>query len=1101
MASSREKNLTLRITGDISDVSTKLETVKADAKAMGVTFSKQFLALSKDGKQLTAVLQLISKETKKLNTLSDKTDVGKKGSKSLSRNLEAEASVRKAALRKEQSEKAAIFRKSSSERLAVVRLQTRAVALETQRGANHRSTILAKNAALLKQIEQKLATDLEKLARKSGRATTTQRKVSGERTSLLNAYKKETAELQKQNAALSITKERTQQVSLSHKSWIRHVTEIVGLYRLVNFGINTVIQSIKAIPKIGIELQTTEAVLTSTLGSSAAAAGAFKFLSLEADRAGKSILGVRENFRNLSASMTLAGEDGATVVDVFTNLNTISTALHLTSEKTQNVFLAIAQIFNKTKVQSEELVKQLGNLLPGAFASFARSMKISTRELTKQLQLGLVDSSKVPEFLRQMSKDFAAAFVIAENGLQASSERLQTSFTNLGEAIFKRFEKPMIATVKSLEAFGKVLTELVISSKGLGSVISSVLTPLLVGVSAGFLAWGAQALYASAATVTLAGTTTVLTAAMVRLQTSMTFLIRPVVMIAGIVAIGAHLTRLGKNSEEAAKSASKFFDEVEEQAKKAETNPVKFSIETKIENDSAVIKLKEKLKDVAERTKVVRDQLKVLAGESAAGDNAFGAAGKIRQKILLAFGVGEAKIAEKKKQLLVLVKSAAKGEAQLATAVTRVTGEIEEQTEKEKLLGSERKKSQDILKAQVALNGRRKEDARLKAEKAYHNLLTQTEIKILTLQGKEKQAAELKLKLQQKTTLQALTGSDNRTQSLKRQLESVKSLQQAELVRGFQSTELLKEKADLTAQEAIIQAKQVAGIITEIEAFDRIKQKKLESLQLSEKFLTLQEAQAGSDPAEGVTDSFEKARQSIALTKLELAGMKRPLTELQQITKQLGNSIENSLGNAFESFIVGAKSAGEAIADFATSVLKAAARMLANELASQLLGAVVGGISSAYGSLSSPTYGNGVSGGNSAGFSNSVSTAFQAKGGINKGLSSVSGTVLSSPTYFPNAKPVPLASGGVVAGEAGAEAVLPLKRNSQGKLGVTVEGSQTSSAGNIYNINVAVTSGKEEDSSDTGNKIALAIMKNIAKQEIANANRPGNQLNKTTVFG
>ena len=85
-------------------------------------------------------------------------------------------------------------------------------------------------------------------------------------------------------------------------------------------------------------------------------------------------------------------------------------------------------------------------------------------------------------------------------------------------------------------------------------------------------------------------------------------------------------------------------------------------------------------------------------------------------------------------------------------------------------------------------------------------------------------------------------------------------------------------------------------------------------------------------------------------------------------------------------------------------------------------------------------------------------------------------------------------------GEAGPEAILPLKRNSQGKLGVAAESSGQSN-GNVYNIAVTVQSSKDEKPADTGQKIAEAMMRTIAKQEIGNAARLGNSLNRTTKFG
>ncbi|MBP9805547.1 MAG: phage tail tape measure protein [Candidatus Accumulibacter sp.] len=75
-----------------------------------------------------------------------------------------------------------------------------------------------------------------------------------------------------------------------------------------------------------------------------------------------------------------------------------------------------------------------------------------------------------------------------------------------------------------------------------------------------------------------------------------------------------------------------------------------------------------------------------------------------------------------------------------------------------------------------------------------------------------------------------------------------------------------------------------------------------------------------------------------------------------------------------------------------------------------------------------------------------------ADGGVytTPGLSALSGRILTGPTL------IPMARGGILAGEAGPEAIMPLKRGADGKLGV-------SSGGGGHNINVYVTGTNAQD--------------------------------------
>lgn len=94
------------------------------------------------------------------------------------------------------------------------------------------------------------------------------------------------------------------------------------------------------------------------------------------------------------------------------------------------------------------------------------------------------------------------------------------------------------------------------------------------------------------------------------------------------------------------------------------------------------------------------------------------------------------------------------------------------------------------------------------------------------------------------------------------------------------------------------------------------------------------------------------------------------------------------------------------------------------------------------------------------------------------------GTVVRKPTVFP------MANGGVgLMGEAGAEAIMPLKRGRDGKLGVIAQGG---SVGNIVvNVDASGSSveGNEQDGKELGRLISVAI-----QSELINQRRPGGLL-------
>ena len=307
----------------------------------------------------------------------------------------------------------------------------------------------------------------------------------GQSEHIMETFKKGILEV---NANLAV-QERAFKKAAESGEFLRHtVRNIIAAYAVFVSLKNTVFNLGGHILNTGIELDSTKASLLSTLGSSAAVSNILVDLDKEAERTGVSIGVLRESFRNLSASMSLAGESSKTTFKVFTDLNTVGTALHLTSEKMQGIFLAVAQIFNKSKVQSEELVKQLGNLLPGAFAAFATANHKSTQQLSKDMKAGMVFAhDTIVNFTDFMATRFKDAFELSANNVNANIGRMQTAFIHLGETLYGQTNGAVNNTVKGITGVVNELTAVISGTSKFqttiettGKVLGSVLGVTLV---------------------------------------------------------------------------------------------------------------------------------------------------------------------------------------------------------------------------------------------------------------------------------------------------------------------------------------------------------------------------------------------------------------------------------------------------------------------------------------------------------------------------------------------------------------------------------------------------------------------------------------------
>jgi lambda family phage tail tape measure protein len=150
------------------------------------------------------------------------------------------------------------------------------------------------------------------------------------------------------------------------------------------------------------------------------------------------------------------------------------------------------------------------------------------------------------------------------------------------------------------------------------------------------------------------------------------------------------------------------------------------------------------------------------------------------------------------------------------------------------------------------------------------------------------------------------------------------------------------------------------------------------------------------------------------------------MEERKQVQEQLAQTIESSMESAFMSMVDGTKSAKDAFKDMARTIIAELYKVLVVQRAVGQFKAGGGGILGSLAPLFGFANGGAFQGGNVIPFAN--------------------GGVVNSPTTFPM-------RGGQTGlmGEAGPEAIMPLKRTASGKLGVVAEGG-----GVVVNNNINV---------------------------------------------
>ncbi|MFZ9327681.1 MAG: tape measure protein, partial [Polynucleobacter sp.] len=130
----------------------------------------------------------------------------------------------------------------------------------------------------------------------------------------------------------------------------------------------------------------------------------------------------RDGFTKLYASMGPSGFDSGSIEKLFTGISAATAALQLTPDKAERVIYAFGQMASKGQIMSEELKGQLGDVLPGALAIFAKSAGMSVKEFSKAMEDGEFVGNRFREVFARVSDELMNRF---GTGAQAAGRSLQ----------------------------------------------------------------------------------------------------------------------------------------------------------------------------------------------------------------------------------------------------------------------------------------------------------------------------------------------------------------------------------------------------------------------------------------------------------------------------------------------------------------------------------------------------------------------------------------------------------------------------------------------------------------------------------------------------
>lgn len=174
-------------------------------------------------------------------------------------------------------------------------------------------------------------------------------------------------------------------------------------------------------------------------GSMGDVGSALDFVKGVAKSTATDIGALASSFGKFNAAVIFSGQSAETARTIFQKVSETARVLKLSADRTGLAFLALEQMFSKGSVSMEELRRQFGEQIPGAFQIFADSMKVSGAELTKLLKEGKVGIDRILPFIELLSAKFAAGLPSAMKSAQAAMQNFANAGFLLREAFGRTF--------------------------------------------------------------------------------------------------------------------------------------------------------------------------------------------------------------------------------------------------------------------------------------------------------------------------------------------------------------------------------------------------------------------------------------------------------------------------------------------------------------------------------------------------------------------------------------------------------------------------------------------------------------------------------------
>ena len=339
------------------------------------------------------------------------------------------------------------------------------VATQLKGFKNEIASVKAANAAfnLLTKSTKELRADVDKaknallqLWAQPGFKKTSQEAIEAEK----NFKKAATALLKVSHSAadlkrVSLAMQKVNKSAKGLRTGFRRLQSVAAGFG-VTLGLIGLVRFVKNAVDAKIAMERIQQSLIAATGSAEKAAEAYAFIDRTVIELGLDLNSSAQSFSQLAAAAKGTSLEGAQLEKVFHAVAVSGRVLNLSTDQIKGTIVALRQMIGKARVSAEELRRQLGDRIPGAFELAARAMGVTTRELDKMMERGeLLAVDLLPRLSEEMLNTFGPGLGKALDSTAAKVARLGTELFKVqvafGEGLAEGLGEALEETGKGLK--------------------------------------------------------------------------------------------------------------------------------------------------------------------------------------------------------------------------------------------------------------------------------------------------------------------------------------------------------------------------------------------------------------------------------------------------------------------------------------------------------------------------------------------------------------------------------------------------------------------------------------------------------------------------